>query len=219
MATPTPPRAIIWDLDGTLLDSLQDIHLAVNHALEGFGLPLRSRDEVRHDTGNGVRHLMAHSVPGGEAHPHFEALLQAFRAYYVVHCQDHTCPYPGVAQALRRLHAAGIPMAIVSNKLQPGVTELHRRWFADVIDVAIGEQPPMPRKPAPDMVLAAIAQLGFDPQGDLSGIYYVGDSEVDVATARNAGLPCLAVLWGFRSRDVLQDAGASLFVARPDEIG
>ena len=205
---------IIWDLDGTLMDTLKDLWLSTNHALCTFGMPERSYDEVRQFVGNGVRKLIERAVPDGENNPQFEAVFAEFKRYYMLHCKDNTGLYPGIADTLRKLKARGKRMAIVSNKLQAGVTELHREWFADTIEVAIGEREGMKRKPAPDMVEQALRELGTDKDGAV----YIGDSDVDLMTARNSGLPCISVLWGFRDRDFLTEHGATCFAETPDEI-
>lgn len=210
----TSPHYIIWDLDGTLLNTLKDLYLAVNHALTSFGMPQRSMEEVRQFVGNGVRRLMVLAVPDGEANPQFEACFAEFKTYYTAHCKENTCLYPGLNEALAQLHHLGIPMAIVSNKLQAGVDELHHEWFSGLIDVAIGEREGVRRKPAPDMVLEAMRRLGATPEECI----YVGDSEVDIATARAAGIACISVTWGFRSADFLAEAGATAFAHSPEDI-
>lgn len=207
-------KAIIFDLDGTLTDTLEDLFISVNHALKSCGLPERSLDEVRKFVGNGVRKLIERSVPQDLDSKTLEACFEAFRTHYMIHCQDHTCLYPGVAYMLTALHAKDYKMAVVSNKLQSGVDELAESFFNGVIDVAIGEQPGIPRKPAPDMVLAALKQLEVEP----SEAVYIGDSDVDLQTAANSGLPCISVLWGFRSRDFLVAHGASVFVEQPEDV-
>ena len=207
-------KAIIFDLDGTLTDTLEDLCLSVNHALRSCELPERTLDEVRHFVGNGVRKLIERSVPSGTEPRLLEQCFETFRAHYVIHCQDHTCLYPGIASLLTALHAKGYKMAVVSNKLQSGVDELADLFFNGVIDVAIGERPGIPCKPAPNMVLAALAQLGVTP----SEAVYVGDSDVDLQTAANAELPCISVLWGFRNRDFLVAHGATMLVERPQDI-
>lgn len=209
-----PYKAIIWDLDGTLLDTLQDLYLAVNHALRTFGMPERTLDEVRQFVGNGVRRLMALAVPDGDSNPQFDAVFAEFKSYYVKHCQDNTGLYPGIADTLQTLKARGIKMAVVSNKLQAGVTELFERYFKDTMLVGIGERPEVARKPAPDMVFMAMRQLSVTPDE----VVYVGDSDVDIATAHNAGIPCISVLWGFRDRDFLLAHGADIMVQEPKEI-
>lgn len=207
-------KAIIFDLDGTLTDTLEDLFLSVNYALRSCGLPERSLEEVRKFVGNGVRKLIERSVPEDVQSTVLEKCFEAFHAHYIIHCQDHTCLYPGVATLLMTLHTKGYRMAVVSNKLQKGVDELARTFFSGVIDVAIGEQPGIPRKPEPDMVEQALSQLGVSKEEAI----YVGDSDVDLQTASNAGLPCISVLWGFRSRDFLVAHGATLFAEQPQDV-
>lgn len=207
-------KAIIFDLDGTLTDTLEDLFISVNHALQSCGLPERNLDEVRRFVGNGVRKLIERAVPEGTDTTLLEKCFDAFRAHYVIHCQDHTRLYRGVASLLTALNAKGYRMAVVSNKLQAGVTELAGTFFNGVIDVAIGELPGVPRKPAPDMVLMALSQLGISTDEAV----YVGDSDVDLQTAANAGLPCISVLWGFRSRDFLIAHGATVLAETPRDI-
>lgn len=205
---------IIWDLDGTLLDTLEDLHGAVNHALRTYSMPERTLAEVRQFVGNGVRRLMQLSVPEGDANPQFEEVFAEFKSYYVDHCQEKTGLYDGIAEALQRLKAKGVRMAVVSNKLQAGVTELYNIYFSNTIEVAIGEQAGMNRKPAPDMVDKALEMLGVSKEDAV----YVGDSDVDLATARNAGIPCISVLWGFRDHDFLVAHGATAFAETPEDI-
>lgn len=207
-------KAIIFDLDGTLTDTLEDLYLSTNYALRSCGLPERTLDEVRRFVGNGVKKLIERALPENVAPKVAENCFETFRAHYVIHCQDHTCLYPGVASLLMVLHTKGYRMAVVSNKMQSGVTELARSFFQGVIDVAIGEQPGIPRKPAPDMVRVALEQLGVD----ASEAVYVGDSDVDLLTASNAGLPCISVLWGFRNRDFLIAHGATALAESPQEV-
>ena len=207
-------KVIIWDLDGTLMDTLQDLYLATNHALRAFGMPERSLDEVRCFVGNGVRRLIQLAVPQGDSNPLFEDVFKEFKAYYVEHCQDNTDLYPGIADTLQALKEAGYRMAVVSNKLQTGVDELHKEYFSQYIDVAIGERSGISRKPAPDMVVQALQELGADKEEAV----YIGDSDVDIMTARNSGLPCISVLWGFRDRDFLLEHGATTFAQQPRDI-
>lgn len=207
-------KAAIFDLDGTLIDSLQDLWISVNHSLSQMGFPKRSLDEVRQFVGNGVGKLMQRAVPQGTDNALVEQCLQCFKQHYVKHCCENTAPYEGVVPMLRVLHQQGILTAIVSNKLQSGVDELVDEHFKGVIDVVIGEREGIRRKPAPDMVDLAVQQLQLEKDGCL----YIGDSDVDVQTAGNAGLDCVAVLWGFRSRDVLLQAGATRFVEHPAEL-
>lgn len=207
-------KAIIFDLDGTLTDTLEDLYLSVNYALRSCGLPERSLDEVRRFVGNGVRQLIERAVPEGTEPPVVTKCFETFHSHYIIHCQDHTALYPGIATLLMSLHTKGYRMAVVSNKIQDGVTELAQSYFRGVIDVAIGEQPGIPRKPEPDMLYNALAQLGVD----ASEAIYVGDSDVDLQTAANAGLPCISVLWGFRSRNFLVAHGATMLAETPQDI-
>lgn len=189
---------ILWDLDGTLLDTLDDLTDAVNAGLAQFGYPLRTRDEVRRFVGSGARRLIQRAIPEG-ADP--DPVQSAFWNYYAAHCQDKTRPYPGIMQALAQL--SHHPMAIVSNKPDAAVKTLCQQYFPDLY--AMGMSDAHPRKPEPDMVLKAMADIGVDT------CIYVGDSDVDVLTARNAGVPCLSVLWGFRSRAEMDAVGGRNF--------
>lgn len=213
-------NTVIWDLDGTLLDTLQDLCNATNYALRTNGMAERTLSEVRSFVGNGVRNLMLRAVPQGTDEAAFEKVFADFRAYYVEHCRDTTCLYPGVADVLSELHTKGIRQAVVSNKLQAGVTELASEWFRDTIDVAIGEREGIDRKPAPDMVTMALKELGeldgMKPE-DVRAVY-IGDSDVDIMTARNSAMPCISVLWGFRDKDFLIAHGAETLVEKPTEI-
>lgn len=215
-----PIDTIIFDLDGTLLNTLEDLADAVNHALRTYGLPTHSYEAVRMMVGNGVRLLVARAV-GSEEHPQFEDIFACFRAYYVEHCQVKTRLYDGVRPLLGELRRRGCRVAIVSNKLQAGVTALQHAYFEGLVDVAIGEQEGIRRKPAPDMVDAALRALcreGESIDDVRARAIYVGDSDVDVLTARNAGMACISVLWGFRDEDFLRQHGATLFAARPEDI-
>lgn len=200
---------IIFDLDGTLLDTLADLHAATNAALACFGYPPHTQDAVRRFVGNGAGLLIARAVPAGTDNAATEAVLAAFQTYYGAHCEDQTQPYPGISEALAQL-SARYPLAIVSNKPDGAVKTLCASWFPGI--PAFGETADCPRKPAPDMLRRAMAQLG------VTRCIYVGDSEVDVLTAQNAGVPCLSVLWGFRSREALQSAGAQSFCTTPAEL-
>lgn len=207
-------KTIIWDLDGTLLNSIEDLWYATNHALKTFHLPERTLEEVTRFVGNGVRRLMIQAVPGGEENADFSAIFAEFKRYYVIHCQEHTAPYMGIMDILTDLKSKGIKMAIVSNKLQDGVTELYERWFKDTIDVAIGEREGFRRKPAPDMVELALQELGMEK----SDAVYIGDSEVDILTARNSGLDCISVLWGFRKEEELIRNGATTIIGEVNNL-
>ena len=212
---------VIWDLDGTLMDTLTDLMNSTNYALSRCGMPTRSCDEVRQFVGNGVHKLIERAVGSNGSPEDVEKCFAVFKQHYMVHCKDNTKPYDGIVDVIRQLHDMGYRQAIVSNKLQGGVTELHDEWFRGIIDVAIGETPEVQRKPAPDMVNKAIAELkkkfGIAADAPVKAVY-IGDSDVDLATASNSGLPCISVLWGFRSKEFLQSHGAKTFAERPEEI-
>ncbi|MBP1530503.1 MAG: HAD family hydrolase [Bacteroidaceae bacterium] len=207
-------KAIIFDLDGTLTYTLQDLCNSTNHALRQMGWPERSLAEVRQMVGNGVRTLIRRAVPQGVSEADFEFCFAHFRQHYLLHCQDNTSLYPGVDEMLQAVHRRGLRTAIVSNKLQAGVDELYETYFRGVIDVAIGQREGVPLKPAPDMVELALSQLGANKDETV----YVGDSEVDVQTARNAGLRCISCLWGFRDREQLEEVGATQFICHPSQL-
>lgn len=205
---------VIFDLDGTLLDTLLDLTDAVNYALRESGMPERTIDEVRRFVGNGVRRLMELAVPDGFLNPAFEEVFSKFREYYGVHCNDRTKAYDGVTELLRELKSEGYALAIVSNKLDSAVKELSEIYFEGIVKVAIGEKAGIAKKPAPDTVYEALKELGMPKESAV----YVGDSEVDVMTAKNAGLPCISVLWGFREEAVLREYGVSQFAHTPAEV-
>ena len=207
-------KAVIWDLDGTLLNTLDDLAASVNAALAMNGMPLRSTEEVRAFVGNGIRNLMMRAVPGGEANPAFDKALEDFTRHYGAHSRDRTQPYDGILEMLDQLSAAGVKHAIVSNKIDFAVKELSRAYFGERMCAAIGDDPSRARKPAPDSVFAAMREMGVTAQETV----YVGDSDVDVLTARNAGVPCVAVLWGFRDEACLRAAGAGRLARTPDEL-
>lgn len=204
----------IFDLDGTLLSSLDDLAASTNYALRWAGMPERTTEEVRMFVGNGVKLLMERAIPDGLQNPRFEEVYAKFREHYLKHNLDRTHPYEGVIGMLRELKRRGKKLAIVSNKFYAATQELVRHFFADTIEVAIGERENIRKKPAPDTVLEALRQLGAPKEGAV----YVGDSDVDVMTAKNSGLPCISVLWGFRDKEFLIKHGATLFVEKPQEI-
>lgn len=208
-------NTVVFDLDGTLLDTLGDLAASVNHALRLHQLPERSMDEVRSFLGNGIRYLMQHAVPEGLGEKEFESVFLDFRQHYVAHCLDTTAPYPGIMDLLEKLRGHGVKMAIVSNKLHPAVQELNARFFQGYITSAVGESATVRRKPNPDAVLAALAEL----HSTRDKAIYVGDSEVDLATAQRAGLPCALVTWGFRDEDFLRSLpGAEHFLRTPEQL-
>lgn len=195
-------KGILFDLDGTLLNSLDDLTDAVNYTMRLYGCPERTREQVRFAIGNGARRLIRLSVPEDKDEAFVDEVLETYQRYYAENCRIKTRPYDGVLEALAQLQK-NYPVAIVSNKPDVAVKPLCADYFPGVY--ALGETPDCKRKPAPDMVLKAMAQLGVDT------CIYVGDSDVDVVTADNAGVPCLSVLWGFRDRECIQAAGGKYF--------
>lgn len=204
----------IFDLDGTLLNTLTDLAGATNHALRIHGMPVHTEEAVRGFVGNGVKKLIERAVPGGEANPAFEEVYRTFREYYLEHSLDNTRPYPGIMDVLAELKARGKKLAVVSNKFCTATEELCRHFFGDYITVAIGEREGIRRKPWPDTVVEAMNRLGTGREGTV----YIGDSDVDIATARNSGLPCISVLWGFRGREFLMEHGGTVFISEPREL-
>ncbi len=205
----------VFDLDGTLLDTLQDLAASTNYALRQYGMPEHPIDDVRRFVGNGVRKLMERAVPDGAGNPHFEDILAAFRQHYMEHSLDTTKPYDGITEILQELQRRDCPMAVVSNKMMAATQELVAHFFPE-IKVAIGENEAegIRKKPAPDSVLEALKRLGVDKETAV----YVGDSDVDLQTARNSGLPCISVLWGFRDRQFLLDHGATHLIGHPEDL-
>jgi phosphoglycolate phosphatase len=177
-------------------------------------MPERTIDEVRCFVGNGVKKLMERAIPNGLQNPAFEKTYADFRQHYLVHNLDNTKPYPGIIPLLKRLHSEGKNIAVVSNKFYAATQDLVKHFFDEYITVAIGERENIRKKPAPDTVFEALRQLS----ASLSGAVYIGDSDVDVMTARNCNIPCISVLWGFRTKEFLIKNGATTFVTAPDEI-
>ena len=207
-------NTIIFDLDGTLLDTLDDLSNSVNYALRQHLMPQRSQKEIRSFLGNGIANLMRRSVPDGTTDDKFNETFLTFREHYVDHCLDLTKPYVGIMSLLDELKQKGIKMAIVSNKLHPAVQELNERFFKGYINSAVGESATVRRKPNPDAVIAALRELKSTKEEAL----YVGDSEVDLATARNVGMACVCVSWGFRDRDLLRTLNPDFLIDEPKEL-
>ncbi len=203
-------KTVIFDLDGTLLNTLEDLKEATNFALSKYNYPTRTLEEVRCFVGNGVRKLIERAVP--ENCQNVEECLAVFKQNYSEIMYNHTAPYNGILKILSDLKANGIKTGVVSNKFDSAVKELCKKYFADLIDIAIGQADDVPKKPAPDGVFKAMRELG----ADKSSTVYVGDSDVDVATAKNAKLPCIGVTWGFRDREYLK--GANIIIDKPNEF-
>ena len=210
-------RYAIFDLDGTLLDTLDDLTDSMNYMLGKHNFPLRTRDEVRNFVGNGVRKLVERAVP-----PEYKAdeefidkFYDDFSLYYNSHSDIKTAPYPGTLGMLDKLLHSGFDVAIVSNKIDSAVKSLSYKFFGERIKSAIGEKPSIRHKPEPDMVFMAMEEMGADKENSI----YIGDSEVDIQTAKNAGIPCISVLWGFKDRKFLEDSGAMAIVESMEELG
>ena len=204
----------IFDLDGTLLNTLNDLAASTNYALRWAGMPEHSVDDVRRFVGNGVKKLMERAIPDGLDNPKFDETYATFRKHYLEHSLDTTKPYSGIPEVLAELKRRGKKLAIVSNKFYAATQELARHFFSETIEVAIGERENIRKKPAPDTVLEAMRQLGVGKEGTV----YIGDSDVDIDTARNVGVPCISVLWGFRDRDFLIEHGATHLISKPEEL-
>ena len=207
-------ESYIFDLDGTLLSTLTDLAASCNYALRSCGMPERTIDEVRRFVGNGVKKLMERAIPQGVDNPRFEECYAAFREHYMVHNLDTTAPYPGVLEMLGRLKGQGAKLAVVSNKFYAATQELVKHFFGDYVEVAIGERPDIRKKPAPDTVEEALRQLEASPDTAV----YIGDSDVDIMTAKNSGMPCVSVLWGFRDKEFLLEHGATTLILKPEEM-
>lgn len=229
----------IFDLDGTILNTLDDLAASVNYALAQNNLPPRTTEEVRQFVGNGIRNLLTRSVcaakglgviEGASVFPDFPSdatpsekdafsvliddVHAAFTAHYKIHCADKTRPYAGIPELLQNLRAEGVKLTVVSNKADYGVQELCAKYFPGLFDFALGEREGIKRKPEPDSIFFVMKQFGVDKAQTV----YIGDSDVDIQTARNAGIDCISVTWGFRSKEFLQEHGASVIADSPDAV-
>lgn len=205
---------VIFDLDGTLLNTLEDLADAVNYVMEKNGFPKRTLEEVRHFVGNGIRRLMEQAVPKHVTEEAFEQVFEEFRSYYTEHCQIKTRAYDGIMRLLNELYKKQYAMAIVSNKNHAAVCELNDIYFQKYINVAIGQKDGIRKKPAPDTVLQALKELKKTTENAI----YVGDSEVDFATAENSGMDCVLVTWGFRTKEELAEFYPKAFINYPEEL-
>jgi len=200
---------ILFDLDGTLLNTLDDLTDSVNHTLVQYGCPERTPQQIRSYLGNGARQLIRLALPGGESEDYIDRVLADYQRYYTAHSQIKTCPYEGIVEALKAI-GEKYPIAVVSNKPDGPAKLLCAQYFPGVY--ALGEASDCPRKPAPDMLYKAMKAIGVD------RCLYVGDSEVDVVTAKNAGAKCLSVLWGFRDRADMEEVGGQYFCEKPADL-
>ena len=209
-----PYSVAVFDLDGTLLDTLDDLHNSVSEALCLHGLPDRTREEIRSFVGDGVEMLIRRAVPFGTGEETVLTVLKDFKAIYAQNCRLHTAPYAGIPELLAALRARGVRVAVVSNKFDAAVKELCAHYFGNAVEVAVGERPDVRKKPAPDTVFEALSALG----ARTSDAVYVGDSDTDVQTARNAAMDCFSVTWGFRDEEFLLANGATRVAHSPDEL-
>lgn len=207
-------NTIIFDLDGTLLNTLDDLTDSMNHVMELHHFPLHSRDRVREMVGNGIYHLFEQAIPDGRNNSDYDTCIREFQSYYSSHMQIKTGPFPGILQLLSDLKNAGYHLAVVSNKFDSAVKALCQDYFGDTIPIAIGESQGIARKPAPDTVLEAMRLLHVRPEACI----YVGDSDVDIETAKNSGIPCISVIWGFRSEAFLLAHSAAFIASDSDEL-
>ncbi len=204
----------IFDLDGTLLNTLSDLATSVNFALDVFGFPLHKESQIKNMVGSGVRHLIEQAVPGGLSNPSYEDVFKKFLSHYLEHSMDRTRPYDGVIAMLKSLKSSGKNIAVVSNKRAEATKMLVGNFFPNLIDVVIGENDSLKKKPSPDTLNEAIRLL----KADKSSSIYIGDSDVDILTAKNCGIPCISVLWGFRDKEFLIRNGAKCLIEDPSEI-
>lgn len=209
-------KAVIFDLDGTLLNTLDDLADSTNYALSRFGYPTRTIDEVRQFVGNGVAKLIERAIPEGKNNPNFEKCLAIFKENYAQNMYNKTAPYNGIIEMLSNLKSKGIKIAVVSNKFDLAVKELCKKYFEGVIDFAAGENEAqgIRKKPAPDTVISVLNEFNFAPEDAV----YVGDSDVDIMTAKNSKMPCISVTWGFRDEEFLLENGATILINAPSEI-
>lgn len=209
-------KAVIFDLDGTLLNTLDDLADSTNYALSKFGYPTRTIEEVRQFVGNGVAKLIERAIPEGKNNPNFEKCLSIFKENYAKNMYNKTAPYNGIIEMLSNLKSKGIKIAVVSNKFDLAVKELCKKYFEGFIDFAAGENEAqgIKKKPAPDTVISVLNEFNFAPEDAV----YVGDSDVDIMTAKNSKMPCISVTWGFRDEKFLLENGATILINAPSEI-
>lgn len=209
-------KAVIFDLDGTLLNTLDDLADSTNYALSKFGYPTRTIEEVRQFVGNGVAKLIERAIPDGKNNPNFEKCLSIFKENYAQNMYNKTAPYNGIIEMLSNLKSKGIKIAVVSNKFDLAVKELCKKYFEGFIDFAAGENEAqgIKKKPAPDTVISVLNEFNFAPKDAV----YVGDSDVDIMTAKNSKMPCISVTWGFRDEKFLLENGATILINAPSEI-
>lgn len=207
-------QLVIFDMDGTILDTLEDLKNSLNFSLKKNGFAPRTLDEVRRFVGNGIRKLVERGVPAAATAEQIDEVFACFNEYYAVHCADHTHAYPGIEELLKRLRAEGVRTAVVSNKSDYAVQSLSKQYFDGLLDSAVGARDGVRKKPSPDSVNEVLKELSVPREAAV----YVGDSDVDIATAKNAGMPCISVDWGFRDREFLRENGATQIVSDAEAL-
>lgn len=207
-------KAAIFDMDGTILNTLQDLQNATNYALREHNFPERTYEEVRNFVGNGVQKLIERALPEGSGYETVQSVLASFKTYYKVHSTDTTAPYEGIPEAIKKLREAGIKTAVVSNKPDFGVQDLVKDFFPNLFDAALGEKAGIAKKPAPDMVNSALDSLAVSKADSV----YIGDSDVDFMTAKNSGLSFIGCSWGFKGRSFLEKLGAGTIVDNAEQL-
>lgn len=207
-------KAVIFDMDGTILNTLEDLKNATNYSLRQFGMPERSLEEVRMFVGNGIRKLVERAVPAGTSEEKIAQILDVFLEYYEIHSADNTSPYPGILELVEKLKKSGIKTAVSTNKADVPAQELGREYFNGIFDLIVGQQDGLKVKPAPDSVNKILSILDIQKKDAI----YIGDSDVDVQTAKNSGLDFIGVSWGFRGREFLEKNGAKNIVDNANEI-
>lgn len=207
-------KAVIFDLDGTLLYTLEDLTDSTNYALSAFDYPPKTIEEVKSFVGNGVSLLIERAIPNGKSNPNFNECLELFKTHYSQNMYNKTMPFDGIIKTLTTLKNDGYMLGVVSNKFDSAVKELCNRYFNGLIDIAIGQREGINKKPSPDSVLEVMKELDVTPDESV----YIGDSEVDILTAQNCNIPCISVTWGYKSIDFLYDNGAGVLVYSPEEL-
>ena len=208
----------IFDMDGTILNTLDDMTDSLNEILTKYNFPLHTVDEVRFMVGNGIPKLVERALPDGRSTPQFDQILSDFIAYYEKHCAIKTAPYAGVVDCIKALRAAGLKIAVNTNKVEPAAIALCDDYFPGLFDIISGSRPGMPPKPAPDGIYEILSRAGMDGKSDGQRAVFIGDSDVDMQTGMNAGLDVIGVDWGFRGKKFLEEHGARVIMMTAEEL-
>ena len=208
---------VIFDLDGTLLNTLGDLYISFNYAIEKFGYSKRTMDEIKSFVGNGIKKAIERALPHRVSDEELHRIVEEFKKYYIEHMNEHTVPYDGVIDMLNELNEKGYRIAVVSNKYDDAVKMLCKKYFSNLVEIAIGENKDVNKKPAKDGILKVLNELKAGEINE-NNVIYVGDSEVDIETAKNSNIPCISVLWGFKEKWFLKASGAKVFAEKPNDI-